>query len=278
MKIADLHLHTHYSDGVHSIEDVVAEAKKVGVKVISITDHNWPNNMAEKNSLAIKAGLTYIQGVEIGARDNNTNAHILGYSKNFDFEILVGGLKEQMEQLFERSKKIIENINASGEAKLSAKQIQHRFKGTIGNFPILIELAEFFETSVHDEKVKNFYKKFSLPYGKWHLNPEQAIDLIHLAGGVAVWAHPALYKQKYGEKKFKSIFKKMLNSKIDGLEASHSGQDEFDEAFIRDLAKRNNLFITGGSDFHGLSIHPSRVIGKKGLDEKELELFLKKLD
>lgn len=271
----DFHIHTHYSDGQHSVKDTLEQAKKAGLEFVSLSDHNWPYNLDEKSKIASDIGIAHIEGIEISARYNETNIHILGYSKKFDKNILINGLNEQLKGFDKRAREIVEKINASKITYIDFDEMSSRYKGCIQNFPIMIFIAENLKLSLDD--AKSIYKKFSLPYGDWHLNVAEAIDLIHKAGGIAVLAHPFLYKRKFGDDEFNSLFKLALDSGIDGLESKHSDQSQEEEIEIAKLAFANGLITTGGSDFHGLAIHPHRKIGSKSIDQKELDSFLIRL-
>lgn len=277
MKKIDLHIHTHFSDGIHSAREVFELAKKAGIETIAIADHNWPHSIKDNVKTAQDFKLDFIEGIEISGLFEGSTVHILGYSKGFDLDKLAKGLERQINGFNERSKQIVNNINNSGVAKISYEQLRKNFKGCIQNFPIQIELGNILHTDPLGPQAKEIYKKYKVPYGDWLMNPTDVVRLIHASNGIAVLAHPALFWNRHGREQFGRLFPLLIKADLDGLEASHSGQSEQEEKEIVELAQKHNLIVTGGSDFHGLAIHPSRQLGLKGLDKTELEKFLEKL-
>jgi len=278
MKKIDLHIHTHYSDGIHSVEETFELAKKAGIEVLAITDHNWHQHIKNNAEIAKKHGLDYVQGIEISSLFEGKTVHILGYSKSFDFEKLGAGLDKLIKGYDQRARQIVENINTNKTAKIDYEDMTKKFKGCIMNFPIQIELGKSLKMAPLDTKLEEIYKKHIEPFGDWLVKPEEAVDIIHKSRGIAILAHPAVAWRKLGKESFDRLMATLMEAGIDGLEASHSEQSEAEEKEIVELAKKHDLIITGGSDFHGLEVHPHRKIGEKGLTRKQYEKILKRLD
>lgn len=278
MNKADLHLHTHFSDGVHSVDEIFEKAKEAGLTTIAITDHNWSAHIKENQKKAIEFELDYIQGIEISAIFEDSTVHILGYSRNFDLKKLTAGLQKQVEGFTDRSRKIVKKINDDGKIKIDFANIKRKYKGCIQNFPVMVEVGKALNMPPLSKETTSLYHSYCIPYGDYLLKPVDVVKLIKDCGGVAVLAHPAVHWRKMGREKFDRLFDILLEAGIDGVEAIHSDQDESEEKEIFDLAKKHQLLITGGSDFHGLSVSPTRHVGKKGLNEDLLKTFLAKLD
>lgn len=274
----DLHVHTHFSDGVHSVEEIFKKAKEAGITTIAITDHNWTDHIANNQEKALEFELDYIQGVEISATFEGENVHILAYSKNFNLKKLSSGLNRQIEGFTNRSQEITNRINNSGKIKIDFKKLRGEYKGCIQNFPIMIQVGKALGKPPLGEESKTFYKKYCIPCGDWFMSPEQVIKIIHESNGIAVLAHPAIHWNKMGRQKFGRLFKLLLKCGLNGLEAIHSNQNEGEEKEIITLAHKHDLLITGGSDFHGLAVSPSRHLGAKSISEEQLAKFLEKLN
>ena len=90
----DLHLHSKLSDGDYPIEKVVSLAKKNGLRVISITDHNVWLDFFEKNRLALSKKIVNIPGVEISTKFQDCEVHVLGYAQKFRLSVLKSGLRK----------------------------------------------------------------------------------------------------------------------------------------------------------------------------------------
>ena len=278
MKNIDLHIHTHFSDGDHSIEEVFKKARAAGLTTIAVTDHNWPHYKKDNRKKALEFELDLIQGIEITAIFEEKSIHILGYSRNFDLKKLSDGLQAQNDGYNQRSKIIVERINRSGKIKIDFRQIRKKYKGCIQNLPILVEVGKALNKLPSEDETMTYYKQFRIPCGNWAMTAEEVIELIHRSGGVAVLAHPATHWKKIGQGRFNRLFKILLKAGLDGVEASHSDQSEEEETKIIALAEKHDLLVTGGSDFHGEAIAPQRKLGEKGIDEEQLAKIIKKLD
>ena len=274
----DLHTHTIFSDGVHTAKEIFEMAKREGVTVVSITDHNWPYEIKNNAKLAKSYGLDYIEGIEISGVFEGKTVHVLAYSKDFDLEILSRGLEKQIKGFESRAIKIVKSINDSGDATIDYDEMKKDFPGCIQNFPIQIELGRALNSKPLEGIAKEVYSKHEIGYGDWLLDPIEVVKIIHQSRGVAILAHPAVYWRKRGKEQFNLLLSALLDAGLDGLESNHSEQNEQEEQEIKQIAKDHNLIITGGSDFHGMSVHPGRSFAGKSLDEDNFKIFLKKLE
>lgn len=276
----DLQLHTNLSDGDYPLDDVVAKAKDVGLKGISITDHNLAHGVNHKAASAREVGLQAIPGTEISAKYEGIEVHILGYAISFDEAILQAGLQETIDGYNARSQEIIKKINQSDIARLDFDELLAQ-KG-LGNCVVRYDIARALAKAMSQplQKVKKLLdtgQPFYVPYGDWAMLPMEAVALVHQSGGKAVFSHPGETERKMGEEKFRALFTALLDAGLDGVEVFSAKHTPVEQKKYQDLAEKHRLFVTGGSDYHGDIHHPELTLGLGGLNEEQFNLFFNRL-
>ena len=263
MKI-DLHIHTNISDGALSPKEVIDEAWKNGVSVISITDHDIIDSYTpELFSYAKSKNVKLISGVEISTKNEKAGIHVLGY--NFDLnnkefrETLYKVRNARHEYLHNVAKKLnelgyfvnvekLDKIDAVTKAHISLDIVENeknkeKLMLDFGHIP---NKGEFIET-IMNENCPAYVRKKTL-------TPKEASEVIRKAGGKVILAHPVAYVH---EDNFtdEDILKLVKEMQPDGIEANYlyidrNGKiiDETDK--WNKFAKENNLFVTVGTDFH----------------------------
>lgn len=260
----DLHMHSTFSDGSLSPEQIIDKAKQNGVRMLSITDHDTLQAYSkELFDLATKKGITLIPGVEISTKLNNAGIHVLGYNFNLDDENFKRALKELRESrhtyLLDVSKKLEEigyviqteklnEIDAVTKAHIALDVITNEknknlLEKTFNHIPTKGEFIE----SIMNEGCPAFVEKHSI-------TPVEASNLIKKAGGKVVLAHPVVYQYEDGIS-FNQIKELLSKMQLDGLESNYIYVNRenkiFDEIEIwNNVAKEFNLTSTIGSDFH----------------------------
>jgi len=245
---ADLHIHTTASDGSLSPAEVVEAALRAGLRAIAITDHDSVSGLGEAQSRAV-GRLRVIPGVEI-----NTDAkvdgdwvevHILGYL----IDPTAPMFEEELQQLrvlrFERARRIVERLNALNLPVSFARVVEIAGTGPIGRPHVA-------QAMVEAGLVGSVLQAFQLYLGvgrpayveRYKLSPEDAIRLIHAAGGVAVLAHPGLIGDD-------SLIPALVAAGLDGLEVHYPEHGRHEVRRYAGLARRFGLVATGGSDAHG---------------------------
>lgn len=273
-KIIDLHMHTTCSDGALSPKEIIDQAYKNGVSVISIADHDTIEAYSEELfGYAEEKGIKLIPGVEISTRNGKAGLHVLGYNYDLKNEKLIEKLSllrnARHNYLCDVAKKLNELgyvVNVDELDKIDAVTKAHISKDVTTNkeneklllevFGHIPDKGEFIET-IMNEGCPAYVEKASI-------TPAQAAELIREAGGVVVLAHPVAYKYEDNltEEETLKIVKDM---KADGIETNYIYIDRYnnkiDEVkFWNDFAKKNGYITTIGSDFHNDDgIHP--VIG-----------------
>lgn len=246
MAHVDLHLHTTYSDGSQSPEEVVATAAKCGVTLIAITDHDEIAGIPAARSAGQARGVEVISGVEINTDVGREDVHILGYGFPFEAPAMLEGLHALRVARYERALRMLERLAAIGHPLDAERVLAIAGHGSIGRPHVARALVEAGHSRDFNEAFARFIGRGCPAYvPRTPYTPEQAIALIHHAGGLAGLAHPG----KLGDPH--RILRQLLPAGLDALEVYHSDHSAAVNERMRRLATQHGLVITGGSDSHG---------------------------
>ena len=269
---ADLHIHTHYSDGKLSPSEIIKLAQKKRLSAISITDHDTVKGLDESISLASNTNIILIPGIELSTQFESSEIHILSYFIDHKNKYLLKLLDILYEERLEIGEIIITNLALQG-IKLDWDLIKSSAKESLGRPHIareMVKTGHVKNISEAFEKYLNNKNKLGLPPKK--LNSFQAIDIINRSGGISVIAHPHTVQN------IENILPDLSKAGLSGLEVHNIRySNKQKEGFIK-LADNFGLISTGGSDFH--SHQSSSKLGKSGvllntvknLMEKALEI------
>lgn len=242
----DLHVHTTYSDGILSPSEVVDLAVISGLDGIAITDHDTIYGIEIAMNRSKKySDFHIIPGIEFGCVCNDEEVHLLGYFIDLNNQNLIS-LTNKLQYLRTNRAKLI--INRLRDLNIFINYDHIKRKVTNDN----IGRPHIARSMIEKGYVKNIAEAFDkyLDRGKpayvdrYHLSIKDAIELIHESNGISVLAHPGLLHDK-------NIIEYCIDNFIDGIECYHPNHTCDDVEFFRKLAIKNNLIITGGSDFHG---------------------------
>ena len=249
-KVADLHVHTHLSDGTFSPEKVVQFSKVKGLDAIAITDHDCCDGITPAILAAKDLDLEIIPGVELTAELDEEEIHILGYFIDWEEDSFAKKLDEISKVRDERAKEILRRLRQRG-VDISEKELfELSGSGSTGRLHIArLLFKKGIISSIKDAFTKYIGDGGSCYVKKYKLSPEEAIDMIKDVGGVSVLAHPNTINIK--NKSTEDIIKLLIKDGIEGIEAYHSDHNAADESQYKKLAERYNLLVTGGSDCHG---------------------------
>lgn len=264
MKKIDLHVHSNISDGTFSPSQVVTLAHNAGLAAIALTDHDTTAGIAEALNAAEQytnsMPLEVIPGVEISVGYRDRDIHILGLMIDDKNEDLISALAQIREERDRRNIKMAENLAADGIDISMEKLLKEEETGTVIT---RAHFAKYLAGHGYAKDIKSAFKQYLEIGGKYYvfrnyISPEQAICLIRNAGGIPVLAHPLLYKLPRHE--LETLVKRLTENGLLGLEAIYSGNMGQDESYVRQLARRYMLEISGGTDFHGTN-KPDLQIG-----------------
>lgn len=273
----DIHMHTIYSDGSKTVEEILKMCEQKKLEYISITDHNHCgayNDEGLKNNKVFKGKI--IKGCELNAEFQKRSIEILGY--NINPEIIMDWrkkyyspekTKKDTKEIYNRFLKILDKKGITYNEKEIRPQ---KYEEELIERPIWEEVVkhpenkkiigeEYFATIL----LKNFFRKeITNPKSEYFLNrastfpnAKEVIEIIHQSGGKAFLAHPFEYKF---ENTIELIDDLIKETSLDGIECFHPSANKEEMKLLVNYARKNNLFISGGSDYHG-KLKPNIEIG-----------------
>lgn len=246
---ADLHCHTKLSDGTLGIEDLIQVALKSGVKTISITDHDCTAGTIRAQIVSKRYSINVIPGVEISCTDKkrSAKAHILCYYPD---------KPERLEEICHKNSIARKTAGRMMAMKLAEKYpitpefILRCASGSTNIYKqhLMQALLECgYTTTIFGELFDKLFKKGSpdcIAVNVVYADPVEVINEIHEAGGIAVLAHPGFYDNF-------ELLDELIEAGLDGVEVWHPMNTPEQQEYLKKVAKKHNLLVTGGSDFHG---------------------------
>ena len=244
--LVDLHMHSTFSDGRYTPTQLVEEAAAKGLKVLALTDHDSWNGVHEAQAAAARLGsIRVVTGVELGTQCENDSVHILGYHVNMSCEPLHAKMDEMRHGRELRLTRMLAKLDGLGyHIEVEACDPKNRAVGRPHVAKALVA-AGYFNTvqEVFDALLHRGGPAY-VPQPK--LAPEEAVQLIHEAGGIAVLAHPSeLSDGTLPERLLRAV-------PFDGVEVYHPSADKKAQAKWLQLAQELQLLVGGGSDFHAI--------------------------
>lgn len=269
MKYADLHIHSNYSDGTMTPEDIINNATNLGVKSISITDHDSISSqyITKKENIDIKV----IPGIELSTEFEDLELHILGYFIDINNEDLIKAVDKLNKARIERIEEILFKLEKH-DIYLKLEDLEVDLNSTVGRSHVANAMVRkgYFEN--YKSAFTNFLVKGKPAYIKGHkLNYKDVIQVITNAGGIPVLAHPG---QIYKSLEVESIIKNLKCFGLKGVEVYHPSHSKEQTNNFYNLSKKYRLLITGGSDFHGKEGLKENLIGSYGINEDLLNKLI----
>lgn len=246
---ADLHVHTTFSDGMFSPEEVVKMAKDIGLYGIAITDHDTVSGIERAVEAGKQWGVSIVPGVEISTVSQGQDIHILGYYIDPGNVTLQQRLQQQRNARFERNRGILDKLSQMGimirEEEVLAKKENGFADMNVGRPHIAEVLMDKGIVQTVEEAFDRFLGKEGAAYVLTpRISPEEAIALIQEAGGAAVLAHPGLYEDR-------DLVHRLAKSGLAGIEAVHPDHSDSMKTELTKITQGYRLVASAGSDFHG---------------------------
>lgn len=276
-KLIDMHMHTNYSDGELSPDELIKLAIERNIGTMAITDHDTLNGIKSVDKSKYPE-INIINGIELSAKADKGRMHILGYGIDLDSKILNDKMSElktnsinHVISIYEQIKKdygirfnyddLIEMFNANhnlGRPDLSKLCIKYGLANSV---------QDAFDKYLIDAHNKIRGRSKGLPYS-------ECIELINKSGGIAVLAHPK--SLELNEKEFLIMIRSMIECGLKGIEVYHSSHSSEEMKYYLNIANEYNLLVSGGSDYHGNIVKPDIEVGtgkNNNLKIKKLSLL-----
>jgi predicted metal-dependent phosphoesterase TrpH len=258
----DLHTHTTASDGRCSPSELVAQAAAAGVTVLSVTDHDTVDACRAAGEACLAAGIVFVPGIEVTAVREETDVHVLGYFIDPGASALRVFLAEQRQRRVDRVGRIVVQLEKLGlplDADAILRPAIDQPGKSIGRPAVARALVAAGYVKTTNEAFASLLSRGRPGFvAREGAAPEDVIQQIHGAGGLASLAHPGLLRRDEWIAGFAA-------SGLDAIEAYHTSHDDTLVALYRSIAHRLALCISGGSDYHADESHGSGRPGSVAL-------------
>ena len=244
---ADLHLHTYFSDGTYSPEELAAEAHRNALGAVALTDHDTVEGCVPTSRACAAAGIEFISGTELTAEQGGHEIHILGYCLDIENPRLLAEIGKFQTVRQNRIREMVARLNRLN-VPLQAEAVFALANCRAPGRPhVARALVEAGLCGSPDEAFERFLKKNRPAWvPKFKMSAAHAVALLHQAGGVAIMAHPGLNRCD-------SVIPAMAEAGLDGIECFHTKHSTATVEHYLEIADHYHLLITGGSDCHGSS-------------------------
>jgi len=244
---ADLHLHTAFSDGTYTPEELVLQAQRLGFGAVALTDHDTVEGCPPTAAACALAGIEFITGTELTAEQDGHEIHILGYCVDISNQKLLQEIGKFQNVRQNRIREMVARLNELNVPLHAEAVFELANCRSPGRPHVARALVDAGLCETLDEAFERFLRKNRPAWvPKFKMSAPCAIELIHEAGGVAVMAHPGLNRTD-------EVIPGMVEAGLDGLECFHTKHSTSISEHYLELADRFHLLATGGSDCHGLS-------------------------
>lgn len=265
---ADCHIHTRNSDGYNTIDEIIEMAVKSKLTHIAITNHDTLKGYEETKIKTEENGIKTVKSLEISAIDKDTGikVHLLGYNIKKDY-IIEELCSDIVSQRNDKAKQQIEILNKKGY-KIDYDELYEFSKGYIFKQHIFDMLLRTNQTesmfpSINETLFKN---KAECDLEIDYIDVREAVKAVKASGGYAVIAHPGQQKNIY-------LVEKLVKLGLDGLELNHEANNNDYRKIIIDEAKKYNLILTGGSDYHGIYARRDTQVGSYLCENNAEKIF-----
>ena len=268
MKKVDLHIHSCYSDGTYTVDEILAHALQKKVEYLSITDHNEIRAYDDMRNEIKEVNL--ISGVEIDSVEYGIDFHILGYGFNVDDEGFRSFLDENKQRLEMVNVRLLEKV-IKDHPELSIQEYDaFSYDRRLGGW----ELLHYFVDKGLCESIRGgfeIYAQYQHSYACVDFpSINEVCAQIHRSKGKAVLAHPGKVIPYTSYEEFESFLMKVLEHDFDGVECFYPSHDEVITNICLKACRQKGLMITCGSDCHGR--FEKTEIGELNISKELLEL------
>ena len=247
----DLHVHSNESDGTVAPEELVREAKQIGLSAFALTDHDTTEGLDKAIACGESEDIEVVPGIELSTAYLGKDIHVLGYYMDYHNECFQEKLKEFRDSRDVRNEEMFRRLRELGFEKITTEALVEAFDNSV------ITRAHVAKFMLDCGYVKSREEVFQRYIGdncpcyveRKKISPNQAVKFITEFGGVPVLAHPLLYG--FSGRVLDELVASMKADGLKGLEVIYSTYNQGQQRELKALAKKYDLIVTGGSDYHG---------------------------
>jgi predicted metal-dependent phosphoesterase TrpH len=260
----DLQSHSTHSDGVLSAAEVVTRAHEAGVEMLALSDHDTISGVAEALATGQSLGVNVVPAVEISAVDDGSavprELHILGYDIDYTGPPMTDRLEDFLADREKRTLRMRDGLIEAGFA-LDQAEIEERIAqgkpigrphlaGAVLGAPANVERLAAEQIDDIGSLIRGYLIE-GRPAFRLRETPTvgEAVEAIHDAGGLAIWAHP--FWDIEDPQEVLSTVDRFKALGIDGIEAFYISHDQPQTELLAGRCAELDLLTTGSADFHG---------------------------
>lgn len=253
MRAVDLHTHSNCSDGTYTVKELMDYAHEKNLSAIALTDHDTVEGLDEAINYSREKypDMEVVPGIEFSTVNEGKDVHVVGLYIDYHDDFFVRNLQSFIDSRTERNIKMCKKLTEEAHMPITYEELKESFPNAV------ITRAHYAKLLVDKGYVKSRAEVFDRLIGdhcpyyipREKISPEQAIDIILKSGGVPVLAHPILYHMS--DERLEALVRRLKENGLMGIEAIYSTYEPRDERWIKELAGKYDLVISGGSDFHG---------------------------
>lgn len=268
---ADLHLHTTYSDGALSPEQLVRKAHGAGLTTIAVSDHDNVAALDEAMECGKQLGVDVVPGLELSVTMGEKDIHVLAYFFDYKNPTLLEYLTLFRRERLKRAERIVEKLNKINVTIDMDAVLEQAGVGSVGRPHIANAMIEQgFIGSYHEAFSKYIGNGGPAYEKKYQVSPKEAFQLITKSGGLSFLAHPGKYTTELE-------LSQLMDMGLDGIEVVHPSHDKERQAFYRSVVDQYFLLESGGSDFHGGKKNDEYALGSFWVPLHVVETMRKRL-
>ncbi len=265
---ADLHTHTHCSDGTLAPDALVQRAAECGIEVLAVTDHDTTAGLEGACRAAENHDIQLVNGVELSSEVDGRSVHLLGYGVDPEHPALTDYLSAFTNRRRTRLQRIVRRLRDQGVEVSSEVLDRHLGTSAAPGRPHLARaLAEEGHVDSYRDAFEQYLGRDRPAYVPVPTRPAgDAIEMLHAVGGVAVLAHPGQWLPG-------DVLRTLRDRGLDGIECHAPSHPDYLVDYYRKICRAHGLLVTGGSDYHGGPDANESDLGDVGLTRAQWERF-----
>lgn len=247
----DLHVHSVKSDGSLTPSQLVDLGIKKDLKAFALTDHDTTDGIDEAIEYAKDKDIEVIPGIELSTEYMGKDIHMVGLYIDHKSPAFLNHIQAFRDSRDLRNEKMCNKLREEAGMDISYEALKATDPGAVITRS---HYAKYMLAHGYIKNLKEAFERYIGDHSKYYvprekISPSDGIKLILSSGGIPVLAHPILYKMS--NKNLEELVALLKDDGLVGIEAIYSTYTISDENFIKSLAKKYNLKLSGGSDFHG---------------------------